>query len=76
MQTKTNQVKKHLLKKRSITSWDAITLYQATRLSAIIFNLRKSGWDIVTNNVTIKDKNGNPCTYAKYVLISHSIKES
>ena len=76
MQTKINQVKKHLLKKRSITSWDAITLYQATRLSAIIFNLRKSGWDIVTNNVTIKDKNGNACTYAKYVLISHSLKES
>ena len=76
MQTKINQVKKHLLKKKSITSWDAIIQYKATRLSAIIFNLRKNGWDIVTNNITSKDKYGNSSTYAKYVLISSPATKS
>jgi len=70
MQTKVSQIKKHLLKKKSITSWDAIILYKATRLSAIIFNLRKSGYDIATHNIKSKDDNGNNTSYAKYVLIS------
>jgi hypothetical protein len=68
--TKFQQVKNHLIKKKSLTSWEAITLYRATRLSALIFNLRKSGWDIVTKSVTSKDVNGNSSTYAKYVLVS------
>jgi len=62
---KTELVKQHLLKKKSITSWDAITLYQETRLAAKIFNLRKSGWDIVTKDMV--DKEGN--RFAKYILI-------
>jgi hypothetical protein len=68
--TKFEQVKKHILKKKSITSWEAIMLYKATRLSPMIFNLRKLGWDISTNSITSKDVNGNSCTYAKYVLNS------
>jgi hypothetical protein len=42
------KVKIHLMNKKSITSWDAITLYRATRLSAIIFNLRRQGMNIVS----------------------------
>lgn len=74
MQTKIALVKKHLLKKKSITSWDAIIQYKATRLSAIIFLLRKNGWDIATNNVTTKGADGKTTTFAKYVLISHPLK--
>jgi hypothetical protein len=67
--TKHAQVKKHLLKKKSITSWEAITLYKATRLSAIIFNLRNTEkMDIKTTSIATKDINGNNCTFAKYVL--------
>lgn len=73
--TKSDQVKKHLLSKKSITSWEAITLYKATRLSAIIFNLRNSGWDIATNDITQKDVNGNNCTYAKYILVKPPVKK-
>lgn len=39
-ETKTANVKRHLLSGKSITSWEAIQLYRATRLSAIIFNLK------------------------------------
>jgi hypothetical protein len=46
--TQISQVRTHLNLKKTITSWDAITLYHATRLSAIIYNLRASGMDIVS----------------------------
>jgi len=68
--TKGAKVLTHLLKKKSITSWEAITLYKATRLSAIIFILRKNGYGIATNDITSRDTNGNSCTFAKYILTS------
>ena len=75
MQTKINAIKKHLTKKKHITSWEAIVLYKATRLSAIIFNLKKSGWDIATNKVTVKGEKNQTTTYAKYVLIKSPAKK-
>lgn len=60
--SKNDKVKNHLLKCGSITSWQAIILYRATRLSAIIYSLRKSGMNIETEMVT---KGGN--TFAKYI---------
>ena len=44
--TKTQLVKSHLLERGKITSWEAIENYGATRLSAIIFNLRDRGMPI------------------------------
>lgn len=41
MTNKTALVLNHLQKKKTITSWEAIELFGATRLSAIIYNLRK-----------------------------------
>lgn len=40
--TKVTRVLEHLQKYGSITSWEAINLYSAIRLSAIIYNLRKN----------------------------------
>ena len=67
--TKAALVKQHLIDKKEITSLDAIKLYAATRLSAIIFNLKKAGFAITTIPTRIKDKYGNECTYAKYRLL-------
>ena len=61
-------VKQHLLEHGSITSWEAIQQYGATRLSAIIFNLRKQGYDIRTIMREETDRYGNTCQYANYVL--------
>lgn len=67
-QTKFEQVKSHLMTKGSITSWEAITLFKATRLSAIIHVLRhKQKLAIKTVDITEIDSNGNSCTFAKYV---------
>lgn len=68
--TKSKLVLQHLLKKKSITSWEAIEMFSATRLSAIIFTLRKRGYGIATKDVTMKDKYGNKGFYAKYILTS------
>lgn len=68
MQTKTNKVKEHLEKNGSITTWEAISLYGATRLSAIIFNLRKRGYIIDNNWQENIDRNGNKTKYVKYEL--------
>jgi hypothetical protein len=66
--TKKQQIKEHLLKNKSITSWDAIEKYGATRLSATIWTfIHKEGMNIVRDSVTMKDRNGNSCTYAKYI---------
>ena len=43
---KTQAVLEHLKNHVGITSMEAIDLYGATRLSAIIFNLRKYGYNI------------------------------
>lgn len=66
--TKFNQVKAHLENYGTITSWQAIQQYGATRLSDIIFRLRKQGYDIETKTECTKDRNGNTCQYAKYIF--------
>ena len=61
-------IKKHLIKRGSITSWEAIKLYGCTRLSAKIYNLREEGFDIKTDHVTKKNRYGYPVTFANYIL--------
>jgi len=48
-------VKKHLLKRKKITSWEAIEKFRATRLSDIIWKLRGRGYSIASEWVTNKD---------------------
>jgi len=49
--TKTGKVLAHLQEHGSINTWKAIQLYRATRLSAIIFNLREEGYNIDSKRV-------------------------
>lgn len=65
---KTNVIQLHLIEKGNITSWEAIQLYGATRLSAIIYNLRYNrGMDIRTEKIEFTDRFGNKASYAKYI---------
>jgi hypothetical protein len=68
--TKHQKVKEHLINKGIISSWEAIKLYKATRLSAIIFNLRKDGMDIVSLPKSSKDENGHICNYVDYKYVT------
>lgn len=66
--TKTDMVLNHLIEHGNITTWEAIQKYNATRLSAIVFNLKKRGHDIAVDTIQKKDKFGNNCHFAKYIL--------
>ena len=49
---------------------EAFAKYGATRLSAIIFDLKKEGYLIKTTSVTRRNQDGNSCTYAEYSLMT------
>ena len=51
-----------------ITSWDAFQLFGCTRLAAVICRLRQEGHDIVTVMCYDRDRHGEPCRFAKYML--------
>lgn len=67
---KTTKVLEHLKQYGSITSLEAIEKYSATRLSAIIYNLRKKGYNIETKDIDFTDRFGTKSHYGKYVLKS------
>ena len=69
---KSFQVKKHLIENGTIDSWTAIQLYGATRLSAIIFNLRKSGHIIESIPNTSYDRNNQLCNFTTYKYINYN----
>ena len=63
-------VKIYLEEKGEITSMDAIKKFGATRLSAIIYNLRHAyGMNIINRTNKIKDRFGHICYYDTYVLV-------
>lgn len=69
--TKLDQVRSHLLEHGSITSWEAIDHYGATRLSAIIFILKDRGHDIESIQLSALDRNRNTSNFVRYVLHQH-----
>lgn len=52
----------------SISSMEAIENFGATRLSAIVFDLRKRGYNIETVMVDGRDRFGNQMKFARYYL--------
>lgn len=70
---KTKAILNHLLEYGNITSWEAIQQYGATRLSAIIFNLRhKYNLNIVNETINFIDRYGNKANYVKYIFINEN----
>lgn len=67
--TQYDRVLQHLQKNRKgLSQMQAIRLYGAYRLSAIIYNLRNDGYNISTTLKTTKNRYGDPVTYAIYKL--------
>jgi|TARA_R110002020_G_scaffold379862_1_gene591111 hypothetical protein len=57
----------HLKTYGSITSYEAIKEYGATRLASIICKHRKNGYDIDSKNLTKETRFGRKTTIAKYI---------
>ena len=67
---KTKAVMLHLQEFGSITSWEAIKEYGATRLSAIIYNLRyKYDMNIINQDIEFIDRYGTKSFFTKYVYV-------
>ena len=58
----------HLQQFQTITSLEAISEYGATRLSDIIFRLRKEGYNILSLPFIKRNRFGNTVTLSKYYL--------
>ena len=67
VKTQSDAILWHLKEHGEITSWEAIKEYGATRLSGIIFVLRKNGYDIQSLPYPVKTRFGRNTTIAKYV---------
>lgn len=65
----------HLRKYKTITSYEAIKKYGATRLSGIIFILRDKGFGIETKMIQGKNRYGHVTNYAVYHLVKDLEKE-
>ena len=65
---KTKLVLEYLQNNGSITSWEAIERYSATRLSAIIYNLRKHYLIDSVDSMCV-DRYGNQQKFTKYTYI-------
>lgn len=66
---KTMLVLQYLESNRSITSWEAIEKFGATRLSRIIYDLRnRHNKEIISIPYDVIDRFGNKVRIAKYIL--------
>lgn len=59
----------HLKIYGSITSYQAIKEYGATRLSAIIFNHRKAGYDITSKPLVKRTRFNRNTTISQYIYV-------
>jgi len=67
---KTKAIMLHLQEFGSITSWEAIKEYGATRLSAIIYNLRyKYDMNIINQDIEFIDRYGTKSYFSRYILV-------
>jgi hypothetical protein len=62
------EVLNHMQTKGAITSLDAINLFGATRLSAIIYDLRKKGHIINSVLVPVPTRHGKTTHVSSYTL--------
>ena len=58
----------YLLVSGSIHPLDAWAKLGIYRLSAVIFELRKQGWDIKTNTIKVINQFGETCKVANYEM--------
>lgn len=66
--TVTAETLARFLQGEKLSQQDATRLMSTTRLSGVIYELRKLGLDIHTDNETAPTKDGRTATYARYRL--------
>lgn len=59
----------------SITSMEAFQKFGATRLAAVVFDLKESGYNIITIPEESINRYGESVRYARYRLDMNSVKQ-
>lgn len=67
--TQKDRILRHLQDYKSVTSWDSFTEYGITRLSAIIFILKKEGYEFTDEWISSKNRYNEKTQFKKYILI-------
>lgn len=65
----TGRILEHLKNNQGITSMEAFEKYGATRLSAIIYNLRDDGYVIKNVNQECLNRYGDKVRFVEYQLV-------
>ena len=60
----------YMLEGKRITSWGAINMFGATRLGAIIFDLKARGYNIKSELIPAKSRSGRNVKVSSYWLES------
>ena len=66
--TQRERVLEYIKRFGSITSLQAYKDLGVTRLSAVIFELKASGYNITSSTISSKNRYGELCHYSKYTL--------
>ena len=56
----------YLREKGSITSWEACQELGVTRLSAVVFNLKKTGYRIISERQFVRNRYGHIAPIVRY----------
>ena len=67
--TQKEEVLRHLMTYRTITSFEAIKEYNITRLADKIYQLRKEGFNISSTLKKFTNKYGNTSSYSIYKFV-------
>ncbi len=67
--TQKSRILRHIQDYNSITSWDSYMEYGITRLSAIIFVLKKEGYEFTDEWISSKNRYNEKTQFKKYILI-------
>lgn len=68
MKTQKEEILEYLKNNKKITILEAIYQLGITRLSAVIYSLKKEGYNINTQMKLVKAKNGRKTSVAEYIL--------
>lgn len=66
--TQTERILNHLDKYGSITALEAMNEYGIMRLASRISDLKRKGYNITSENVTIKNRYGEKCSIKRYSI--------
>ena len=68
IKSQNTDVLNHLKKYKEISPMEAFQKFRITRLAAVIYELRASGYDIETVMIETRTRYNRTCKYALYVL--------